>query len=114
MNLIHKKSGFTLIEFFLSIVALFLLFLIAFPIFQELKGRSQISQIKKNLNQIRIYSDEYFEEHSSNSVSLYHFIGPRKMFPKFETIDDEEYPEKIFRNKEISAFSKKYGVITVE
>ena len=109
-----NKLGFTLIEFFLSIVGLFLLLIITYPILQELTERNQRIQIKKNLNQIRYYSDQYFEEHSINSVSLYEFIGPRKVIPELEIIADEEYPETIFRNKEISVYSKKYGTITVQ
>ena len=81
---------------------------------QELTERSQTGQIKENLNEIRNYSDQYFEEHTTNSVSLYEFIGPRKVIPELEIIVDEEYPETIFRNKEISAYSKKYGTITVQ
>ena len=114
MQIKAKKYGFTLIEFFLSIVALFLLLIITYPILQELSERSQTSQIKENLNQIRNYSDQYFEEHLVNSVSLYEFIGPRKVIPVLEIIADEEYPETIFRDKEISAYSKKYGTITVQ
>ena len=81
---------------------------------QDLTERSQTSQIKDNLNQIRNYSDQYFEKHDINSVSLYEFIGPRKVIPKLEIIADEEYPETIFRKKEISAYSKKYGTIKVQ
>ena len=81
---------------------------------QELTERDQTSQIKENLNQIRNYSDQYFEEQAINSVSLYEFIGPRKVIPELKIIADEEYPETIFRNKEISAYSKKYGTITVQ
>ena len=110
----QKKNGFTLIEFFLSIVALFLLLIITYPILQELTERTQTSQIKENLTQIRNYSDQYFEEHSTNSVSLHEFIGPRKVIPELETIADEEYPETIFRDEEISAVSKKYGTISVK
>ena len=114
MKIKLDKQGFTLIEFFLSIVALFLLLIISYPILLELIGRTQTSQIKENLNQIRNYSDQYFEEHATNSVSLYEFIGPRKGIPKLEIIADEEYPETIYRHKEISAFSKKYGTISVQ
>ena len=108
------ELGFILIEFFLSIFVLCLLLMITYPILQELIERSQTGQIKENLNQIRNYSDQYFEEHTTNSVSLYEFIGPRKVIPELEIIADEEYPETIFRNKEISAYSKKYGTITVQ
>ena len=114
MQIKVDKHGFTLIEFFLSIVALFLLLIITYPILQELTERTQTSQIKENLTQIRNYSDQYFEEHSTNSVSLHEFIGPRKVIPELEIIADEEYPETIFRNKEISVYSKKYGTITVQ
>ena len=107
------KHGFTLIECFLSIVALFLLLIITYPILLELTERSQTSQIKENLYQIRNYSDQYFEGHATNSVSLYEFIGPRKVIPDLKIIADEEYPEIIFRDEEISAYSKKYGTITV-
>ena len=108
------RQGFTIIEFFLSIVALFLLLIITFPILQELTKRTCIIQIKENLNQIRNYSDQYFEEHATNYVSLYEFIGPRKVIPELEIIADEEYPETIFRDKEISAYSKKFGTISVQ
>ena len=81
---------------------------------QELIERTQTSQIKENLNQIRDYSDQYFEEHATNSVSLYEFIGPRKVIPELVIIADEEYPETIFRDEEISAHSKKYGTISVQ
>ena len=108
------KQGLNLIEFFLSIVALLLLFMITYPILQQLIERSETAQIKENLNQILSYSDQYFEEHATNSVSLFEFIGPRKVIPVLEIVADEEYPVKIFRNKEMSAQSKKYGVISVQ
>ena len=114
MQIKLDKHGFTLIEFFLSIVALFLLLIITYPILQELTKRTQISHIKENLSQIRNYSDQYFEEHATNSVSLYEFIGPRKVIAELEIIADEEYPETIFRDEEISAYSKKYGTISVQ
>ena len=114
MQIKLDKHGFTLIEFFLSIVALFLLLIITYPILQELTERTQTSQIKENLTQIRNYSDQYFEEHATNSVSLYEFIGPRKVIPELQIIADEEYPETIFRDEEISVYSKKYGTISVQ
>lgn len=109
-----NECGFTLIEFFLSIVALFLLLLISYPIVQELIEQKHTSQIKNNLIQIRNFADIYFEEHSTNSVSLYEFIGPRKVIPKFEAVADEVYPKIILRDNEISAYSKKYGTISVQ
>ena len=114
MQINLEKHGFTSIEFFLSIVAVFLLLITVYPILEEIIERSQISQIKDNLNQIRSYSDRYFKEHVVNSVSLYEFIGPRKVIPKLEMIADEKYPETIYREKEISAYSKKYGTISVK
>ena len=108
------KRGFTLIEFFLSVFALFLLLIITYPILLELTERTQTRMIKENLSQIRNYSDQYFEDHAKNSVSLYEFIGPRKVIPELEIIADEEYPEIIFRDKKISAYSKKYGRISVQ
>ena len=113
MNTNIGKCGFTLIEFCLSILALFLLLIITYPILLELTERTQISQIKENLSQIQDYADEYFEGHEVNSVSLYMFIGPRKVISDFQIIADEKYPETIFRDKKISAFSKKYGTISV-
>ena len=114
MQIKLDKHGFTLIEFFLSIVALFLLLIITYPILQELTERTHTSQIKENLTQIRNYSDQYFEEHATNSVSLYEFIGPRKVIPELQIIADEKYPETIFRDEEISVYSKKYGTISVQ
>ena len=114
MQINLDRHGFTLIEFLLSMVAMFLLLIITYPILQELTNRTQISQIKENLNLIRNYSDQYFEKHTTNSVSLYKFIGPRKAIAALEIIADEEYPETIFRDEEISAVSKKYGTITVQ
>ena len=81
---------------------------------QELTERTQISQIKENLTQIRDFSDQYFDERAANSVSLYEFVGPRKVIPELEIIADEKYPEIIFRDEEISAYSKKYGTLTVQ
>ena len=114
MKIKLDKFGFTLIEFFLSIVTLFLLLIITYPILLELSERSETSQIKENLTQIRNYSEQYFEGHATNSVSLYEFIGPRKVIPELEIIADEKYPETIFRDEEISAVSKKYGTISVQ
>lgn len=114
MQIKAKKHGFTLIEFFLSIVALFLLLIISYPILQEYSERSQRNRIKENLIQLRYYSDRYFENNKAQSVSLYEFIGPRKQLPEFEIIADEEYPEIIFRDTEISAYSEKYGFIKVQ
>ena len=114
MQIKRDQHCFTLIEFFLSVVALFLLLIITYPIVQELTERTQTSQIKENLMQIRNYSNQYFEEHATNSVSLYEFIGPRKVIPELEIIADEEYPETIFRDQEISAYSKIYGTITAQ
>ena len=113
MNLKLDKHGFTLIEFFLSIVALFLLLIITYPILQELIERKQTKQIKENLKQIQKYADLYFEENTTNFVSLYEFVGPRKPILELEIIAEEEYPEKILRGEEISANSQKYGIITV-
>ena len=108
-----QKLGFTLIEFFLSIVALFLLLIISYPILQEYSERSQRSKIIDNLNQIRYYSNQYFNENEANSASLYQFIGPRKKISELKIIADEVYQEQIYRDKEISAYSEKFGYITV-
>ena len=113
MQIKLDKNGFTLIEFLLSIIAFFLLLITTYPILQELTERTKKIQIKDNLNQIQDYSNQYFEEHFTNSVSLYELIGPRKVIPELGIIADEEYPETIFRDEEISAYSKKYGKITV-
>jgi Tfp pilus assembly protein PilE len=114
MQIMANKHGFTIIEFFLSVVALFLLLIITYPILQESSERSERSKIKENLNQIRDCSEQYFEEHTVNSVSLFNFVGPRKEISELKIIADEEYSETIYRGKEISAFSKKYGSISVE
>mgnify|MGYP000433112434 CR=1 FL=1 len=111
MQIKLNERGFTSIEFFLSIIALFLLLITTVPILQELIEQSHIIQIKDNLNLIRDHSDQYFEEHATNSVSLYEFIGPRKVIPELEIIADEQYTETIFRDEKISAYSKKYGKI---
>ena len=108
-----KRRGFVFIEFFLSILALFFLMIITYPIIQDLIERSQKIQIQENLYQILDYSEKYFQENVANSVSLYEFIGPRKAISDLEIIADEEYPKTIFRNKGISAYSEKYGIISV-
>ena len=109
MQIKLDKHGFTLIEFFLSIVALFLLLIITYPILQELTERTQTSQIKENLTQIRNYSDQYFEEHATNSVSLYEFIGPRKVIPELEIIADEDTPKQFFAMKKFLSILKNMG-----
>ena len=109
----HDKYTFNLVELILSMVGLFLLLIITYPILQKLIKQTQKSQIEKNLNQIRYYSDQYFEEHGTNSVSIYEFIGPRKIISELKIIADEKYPEIILRGKEISAYSEKYGEIVV-
>jgi competence protein ComGC len=106
-----KTYGFTLIEFFLSIFALFLLLIITFPILQEYNERSQKKRIVANLNQILSSANQYFEEYDVYSVSLYEFIGPRKVISELEIIEDEVYPEIIYRDEGISAHSEKYGSI---
>ena len=108
-----KKYGFTLIEFFLLGFALFLLLIITFPLLQEFSDRSQKKRIVRNLDQILYYSDQYFIEHDVNSVSLYEFIGPRKVISELKIIEDEVYPEIIYRNEGISAHSEKHGTISV-
>ena len=108
-----KQHGLTSIEFFLSIIALFLLLIITYPILLEYSEQSHRSKIKENLNQIRNYSDQYFKEHEANSVSLFEFIGTRKEISELEIIADEEYPEIIYRGKEIIAYSEKYGPVKV-
>ena len=108
-----KQHGLTSIEFFLSIIALFLLLIITYPILLEYSEQSHRSKIKENLNQIRNYSDQYFKEHEANSVSLFEFIGPRKEISELEIIADEQYPEIIYRGKEIIAYSEKFGPVTV-
>ena len=108
-----KQYGLTSIELFLSIIALFLLLITTYPILLEKSEQSQRNRIKENLNQIRNYSDQYFKEHQTNSVSLYQLIGPRKEISELEVITDEEYPKIIYRDKEIVANSEKYGVVTV-
>ena len=109
-----KTNGFTSIEFFLSMVALFLLAIITFPILQEYSERRQKNEISGNLNQILYYSSQYFDKHDVNSVSLYQFIGPRKVIPELTIIADEVYPETIYRGEIISAYSEKYGQINVQ
>ena len=114
MKIKQRKYGFTAVEFFLSTIALFLLLIITFPILQELTERKQIGQIKENLNKIQDYAEQYFEEQNADSVSIYEFIGPRKVIPELEIIADEEYPETIFRDKQISVYSKRYGMLSVQ
>lgn len=81
---------------------------------QALIERTQITQIEENLIQIRDYADQYFKEYTVNSVSLYEFIGPKKVILELKIIADEEYPKIIFRNQKISAHSEKYGTISVQ
>lgn len=109
-----KSRGFAFIEFFLSILALFLLLITTYPIFQDLMERSQRIQIQENLYQIRNYSEKYFQDNVANSVSLYEFTGPRKAISELKIIADEDYPKIIFRNKGVSAYSEKYGIISVK
>ena len=113
MQTILYKPGFILIEFFLSIVVLFLFFIASYPILQKLIELNDVSQIKENLTLIGNCADQYFESEDTNSVSIYEFIGPRKEISVLEFIADEKYPETIFRNHKVSAQSKKYGTITL-
>ena len=110
----NKKYGLTSIEFFLSLIALFLLLIITYPILHEISELRHTNRIKENLYLIRNYSNQYFEEYTADSVSLYQFVGPRKKISNLKVIADEEYPKIIFKNKEISAYSKKYGTISVQ
>lgn len=109
-----KNKGYTAIEFLLSAIALFLLILITVPIFAKYREWRCVDLIKQNLIEISYYADRYFEDNSSNLVSIYEFIGPRKSIPELEIIADEEYPEIIFRDKVIFAHSKKYGDIILK
>ena len=113
MKIRKTKCGFTLIEFLLSIVTLFLLLIITYPILQEYNKRSQISSIKQNLNEIRQHSNRYFNEHTVNSVSLFQFVGPRKAIPELKIIADEVYPKTIYREEDITAYSEKFGFVTI-
>ena len=114
MQTILNKRGLILIEFLLSIVVLILLFMVSYPILQKLIELKETSQIKENLTLIGNYADQYFESEDKNSVSIYEFVGPRKEISVLKYIADEKYPETIFRDEKISAYSKKYGTITVQ
>ena len=114
MKNLGNKYGFTSIEFFLSVVALFLLLIITYPILQNYIESSERNKIKENLTKIRDCADRYFKKHSADTVSLYKLIGPRREISELNVIADEEYPLAINRGKEISAFSKKYGILKVD
>lgn len=106
-----KIHGFTLLEFFLSMIAIFLLLIITYPIFKECRKITQIDRIEENLKQLKKYSDEYFEVHPQNFISIFELVGPQKAIRALDIIADEEYPEIIFRNKVISAESVQLGRI---
>lgn len=109
-----KSHGLTLIEFFLSIISLFLFLIISYPILVELKERNQKDRIKDNLILIRNHSKNYFNQHAVESVSIYSLVGPRKPIAELNIILDEEYPQSIIRSEEISAKSKKFGKISIK
>ena len=58
---INRNREFTLIEFFLSSIALFLLVIILLPLFQKFELSNQKAQILSNLSTIRFHADLYFE-----------------------------------------------------
>ena len=114
MRLKLNNKGFSVIELFLSLIALFLLFIVTYPILLQLIAQSEIIKIKDNLSQIRSCANQYFERNPTSSVSLYEFIGPRKAIGELKIVADEEYQEIILRNEEISAYSTKHGTITIQ
>lgn len=112
----HTDStrGFTLIEFFLSSVALFLLAIIILPLIQEFVASSQKAKILRNLAKIEHYAELYFEESDASSVSLYQLVGPKKKIPKLESIVGESYPKVIFRYGNLAVDTEKFGRIHLE
>ena len=106
-----RENGIALLEFFLSTIAIFLLLIITYPILQDVIEQSHKAKIRENLGNITRCAEKYFLENTSNSVSLYEFIGPRKEIQAFDIIHDEVYPKIIYRSKEVSAYSEKYGMV---
>lgn len=109
-----KTRGFTLIEFLLSSVALFLLAIIIFPLLQKLELSNQKAQILSNLTTIRLHADLYFEDTGTTSVSLYQLVGPKNPIPKLEPVAGETYPEIIYRNEALVVQTEKLGLIHLE
>lgn len=110
----NRTRGFTLIEFFLSSVALFLLAIIILPLIQELEASNQKTKILRNLAKIQVHADLYFEESGASSVSLYQLVGPKKEIPKLESIVGESYPKVIYRDVNLSVKTEKFGLIHLE
>lgn len=109
-----RTRGFTLIEFFLSSVALFLLAIILLPLFQKFELSNQKAQILSNLATIRLHADLYFEGSDASSVSLYQLVGPKKVIPKLKSVAGESYPEVIYRNVALTVKTDKLGLISLE
>lgn len=110
----NKARGFTLIEFFLSSVALFLLAIILLPLFQKFELGNQKAQILSNLAKIRLHAELYFEDSEEDSVSLYQLVGPKKVIPKLNSVLGETYPEIIYRNESLVVRTEKLGVIRLD
>ena len=107
----QKKSKLTFVEFLFSTIAIFLLVIITVPIFQEYSERRDVIKIRNNINQIKYHADRFFLESDEDKVNLYQLIGPRKGITEIKIIADEVYPQLIFRDRSIYAYSAKYGNI---
>ena len=110
----NRTKEFTLIEFFLSSVALFLLVIILLPLFEKFELSNQKAQIRSNLAEIRFHADLYFEETDAVSVSLYQLTGPKKVIPNLKSVAGESYPEVIYRNEALSVQTEKFGRIYLD
>ena len=114
MNKNKHTLAFTFVEAIIVIVAFFIIMAAAVPTLSHLKDTRIKNGIQKNIERLKHYSDNYFEENNKLSVSFFELVGPQSPIPSLQYYEEERYPEIIFKGERIKLETKRFGVLSSE
>ena len=101
-------------KFIFIICALFVLFQISLIRLKDSKYDFEKKLIMNNLKVLKQESERYFFDTSLEEVSIYELVEKNNKNLQFKYFEDEVYPEIIYINEQLVAYSPRIGYIAID
>ena len=109
-----KNLGFTVIEFCIVLMAFLIVLAATIPIMEHRIKAQDKSKILSNMRLLKVHAEAFFTQHETGAIRFYDLVGLDKPIYKFEYVQNETYPEVIYRNEPISVQTQSFGRLTID
>ena len=109
-----KNLGFTVIEFCIVLMAFLIVLAATIPIMEHRIKAQDKSKILSNMRLLKVHAEAFFTQHETGAIRFYDLVGLDKPIYKFEYVQNETYPEVIYKNEPISVQTLSFGRLTID